>query len=393
MRRHSGDGGGRPRDRLRRAGTVPGVDGQSEQRRGHLRIAGVLVTVKASALVTLAVLWLLVFTDLAGSRLPALTSVGVASIAAVAFLVSIVAHELGHAVVAHRLGLEVEDVTVFYLGGVTRLREEPEDPLEELAIALVGPLTNLLLAGLLFAAAAAVGQRTLAGVVLTFLADLNALVGVFNLIPAHPLDGGAILRAGLTALTRDRIRALRLTARAGQGLGTLLIVGGVTGSLLLDGLDGLGLVWLALIGLFVLQASRGGLLQAAVRARLEGITVADLATPLLWTARMEWTVAHVVADVARSQADGLVLDSGGRGVGLFGPDDLAQVPTNSWEHLTLEETMRTLLGDVDAGTPVTAVLSRFTPGQPAAWSVTTAGQHTGLLSSEQIVASLADAPR
>lgn len=358
------------------------------RRRGTFVVAGVPVRVQVSALITLAVLWVLVYTDLVGGRLGSRGAVAIASVAAVSFLLSVVVHELAHAVTARVLQLEVKEVAVFYLGGVTRLETPPEDPEHELAIAVAGPLTNLLLAGLLLASAAAVGRDTVSGVVLTFLGDLNAVIGVFNLLPAHPLDGGAILRSILTWATGDVVSAARWSSRAGQGLGTALVVGGVLGGFLASGDGSFGLLWLAVIGMFVLGASRAGLLQADVRARLEDVTVADLAQPLRWIGELDWTVSMVVARVARTQGVGLVVDQGNRAVGIFGPDHLAVVPTNHWEHLTLAESMDAVLGSVDVATPVIDVLARFSDDREVTLSVTEHGQHVGLLRAEDILARL-----
>ena len=372
-------------------GTVRLVDegtGSDPRRRGTFVVAGVPVRVQVSALVTLAVLWVLVYTDVTGSRLGSGGAIAIASVAAVAFLLSVLVHELAHAVTARMLELRVREVTVFYLGGVTRLEQPPEDSEHELAIAVAGPLTNLLLAGVLLVSAEVVGRGTAAGVVLTFLGDLNAVIGVFNLLPAHPLDGGAILRALLTWATGDVVAAARWSSRAGQLLGAVLVVAGVLGGFASGEGGSFGMLWLAVIGMFVLGASRAGLLQADARARLQDVTVADLAQPLRWIGEIDWTVAMVVARVARTQGVGLVVDSGNRAVGIFGPDDLAEVPTNHWEHLTLGEAMDQVLGSVDVATPVIDILHRFADDREVTLSVTEHGQHVGLLRAEDILARL-----
>lgn len=362
--------------------------GSDPRRRGTFVVAGVPVRVQVSALVTLAVLWVLVYTDVTGSRLGSGGAVAIASVAAIAFLLSVLVHELAHAVTARMLELHVREVTVFYLGGVTRLDQPPEDSEHELAIAVAGPLTNLLLAGILLVSAEAVGRGSAVGVVLTFLGDLNAVIGVFNLLPAHPLDGGAILRAVLTWATGDVVAAARWSSRAGQLLGAVLVVGGVLGGFSSGDGGSFGMLWLAVIGMFVLGASRAGLLQADARARLQDVTVADLAQPLRWIGEIDWTVAMVVARVARTQGVGLVVDQGNRAVGMFGPDDLAEVPTNHWEHLTLGEAMDQVLGSVDVATPVIDILHRFADDREVTLSVTEHGQHVGLLRAEDILARL-----
>jgi Zn-dependent protease/predicted transcriptional regulator len=386
----SGVGGAHTAARRPRVGTVRGVDEPltrndlgAPQAPG-LRLAGIDVRIRTSAFVTVAVLFVVVLTDVVGGATPPVVAVLVALGTAVGFLASVLVHELAHAVAARAMGYGVKDVTVFYLGGVTRLEQEPEDPTDEVVTALAGPLVNLLLGGALLVVAAGVGGP--AGVMLTFLGELNAVVGVFNLLPAHPLDGGALLRAGLTAITGDRLLAIRASARTGQGLGLVLVVGGVAGGLAWPTPGGLGLLWLAVIGMFVLGAARLGLVQAEMRERLAGVSVGDLAAPLAWVGRLDWTVSMVVARVARTQGAGVIVDEAERPVGMLTPDRLASLPTNLWEHLRLSEAMTEVLDSVDDRTPVLAVLPRFAGDRAAVMAVTRYGMPVGILSGEAILA-------
>jgi Zn-dependent protease len=353
------------------------------------RLLGIRVAIRPSTLVTAGILGVALYLQLApdATRLSA-TAAGVLAVATtLGFFASIVAHELAHATLARSLGLPVAGVTVFYLGGVTQLGREPDDPRDELAIAVAGPLANLSLGAILILAAEALAGVTVGSVALRFLGEINAAIGAFNLLPGHPLDGGAILRAGLWRLLGDRLRAARVTARLGQGLAYLLIGAGVVGMLRLEeGRGDPGLVWLAVVGLFILTAARAGLVQTEVRQRLAGVTVADVLRSSPWTGEIGWTVARVVADVVRSQADGLVLDTGGRAVGTFGPDELAEVPSGVWDHLTLGETMRAVRGSVDGELPLAEVLPRFQGDPEAVLTVTDGGRPVGVLTAADVIA-------
>jgi Zn-dependent protease len=309
----------------------------------RVRLAGVVVSLRPSAAVTLLVLWVLVFAELSSARLTGAAMVGVATAGAFAYLTSIVGHELAHAVTALRLGLPVTDVAVFHLGGVTRLGHEPEDPDTELAVALAGPLVNLAAGGVLLALSVPVSG--LAGFVLGFAGELNAFIGVFNLIPAAPLDGGAIVRAAVTRLTGDRARGIRAAARAGQVLGGLLV--GVAALVWVLGARLVPTLWLAAVGVFVLLAARRGVLQADVRGRLEGVRVRDVARPLAFHAGPEATVAEVVGKVLGLDGHGLVRD-GDRVLGVFGPEELAGVPRSEWDRRTLGDLAAAVGGTADA---------------------------------------------
>ncbi len=171
--------------------------------------------------------------------------------AAVLFLASLLAHELAHAVVARRQGIEVKDITLWLLGGVASLRSEARTPGAELRIAAAGPLTSVLAAAVFGALAwlfVAVDAPTLVVLLFTYLAVFNTVIAVFNLIPASPLDGGRILRAGLGAWKGDRVRAAVWSARAGQGFGIFLILAGAWQLLFIGTGNGL---WWILIGLFI----------------------------------------------------------------------------------------------------------------------------------------------
>ncbi|MDH3752833.1 MAG: site-2 protease family protein [Acidimicrobiia bacterium] len=184
--------------------------------------------------------------SLAGSLLPA-ASPGLGSGAywaaaltgVVLFFASILAHELGHSLVAQREGIRVRSITLWFLGGVAELDRQADRPRAELKIALAGPAVSLVLAlGFLAAAVgleALVGS-TLVGTVLAWLAFANGVLAVFNMIPAAPLDGGRVLAAVLWARSGDVSRARSIASRSGRGFGAVLMAGGLL--LVFNGLPG-----------------------------------------------------------------------------------------------------------------------------------------------------------
>jgi Zn-dependent protease len=193
--------------------------------------------------------------------------------AALLLFVSVLLHELAHALVALRHGVPVGGITLHLFGGVSQLEREPETPRAELLIAVVGPLTSFAVAG----ATAGLGRllTTPAWVVaLTgYLAAVNLVVGVFNLVPAFPLDGGRILRAALWAWSGSADRATRVASRVGSMAALLMLVVGVVRAFAGDVLGGL---WLALIGLFLYRAARASQELLHVRACLEALRVGQV---------------------------------------------------------------------------------------------------------------------
>jgi Zn-dependent protease/CBS domain-containing protein len=197
---------------------------------------------------------------------------------AVLFLASVLAHELGHALLARRSGLVVEDITLWAFGGLARIRGDAPSPRAELRIAAVGPLTSLVLAVGFLAAAVGLGVVGVGGIgagVLWWLAGINGLLAVFNLVPGAPLDGGRILRAALWRRHGDRAKAAVTAARAGQVVGLALVAVGLA-QVFAGQPTGL---WNALVGWFVYGAARAEREHAVLLRGLDGLRVGDVMTP------------------------------------------------------------------------------------------------------------------
>jgi Zn-dependent protease len=202
------------------------------------------------------------------------------------FFVSITLHELGHALVARRNGIGVSSIDLWFFGGLAKLTREPETPGQDFRIAAAGPAVTLLIfvaccGGLLAAnvddlasALALDFARTSPGVgLLAWLAGINLIVLLFNLVPAFPLDGGRIARALAWRITGDPNRGTRISARLGQAFAYVLMGGGAY--MLLTG-DSVGGIWFLLLGWFLAQAARGAVVSSRFSERLEGVTVGDV---------------------------------------------------------------------------------------------------------------------
>jgi Zn-dependent protease len=212
-----------------------------------------------------------------------------AVVSAIAFFASILLHELGHAIVAMRNGIGITDITLWLFGGVARMSRDTQSPGVEFRVAAAGPLVTLLIAMACTAAGVALAgseQGFLDAMVvdsgadvsgplavIAWLASINALILIFNLIPAFPLDGGRIARAVAWRVTGDRNRATRFAANLGQGFSYVFIAIGVL--LLVNG-SVVGGIWLALIGFILGSAARGTAARTDVTSRIEGISVADV---------------------------------------------------------------------------------------------------------------------
>jgi Zn-dependent protease len=244
------------------------------------RIAGIPIGVHWSLLVIAALLT----TSLAGSMLPAVipnadgSYWAAAILAAGLFFASILAHELAHALVARHFGQKVEDITLWVLGGVSRLGTEAPTPRAEGLVAIAGPATSLALGIVFFAGGHALRAATttsLLAVVLIWLGVINFILAAFNLLPGSPLDGGRVVTAILWHRHGDRRRAEIGAARAGRVVGAILIAFGLLN--FVAGI-GFGTVWTALVGWFIWEASRAEEQAARTTRALEGVRTADVMT-------------------------------------------------------------------------------------------------------------------
>ncbi len=193
------------------------------------------------------------------------------------FFSSVLTHELAHSVVANRNGVGIHKITLFIFGGVANLTQEPKHPGTELKIAIAGPLTSLGLSALFFGISALIAPLLPPlAVAFQYLSFINLALALFNLIPGYPLDGGRLLRAALWK-KYDQVKATRIAARFGIGVGYLIVAFGIFQFLVLGSV--LALVWYGFIGYFLISAARESVLQVVLMSTLEKITARDLMSP------------------------------------------------------------------------------------------------------------------
>jgi Zn-dependent protease/CBS domain-containing protein len=323
------------------------------------RISGIRIGVNWSVLVIVA---LLAYGLAVGEfpavapRRPVAEYVAAAVVTAVAYMGSLLAHELAHSLVARRNGLQVEGITLWLLGGVSRLQGEVADPGAEVRIAGAGPLVSLLLGGVFLLVAwlmHAAGVRGVVVAALAWLGGINVLLAVFNVIPAAPLDGGRLLRAVLWRITGDRLKAAAWSARSGQVFGWALVV---IGGYLVLALRDYSWLWFVLLGWFLISAATAESQQAVLQSRLRTVPVWQIMTRDPVTVPASATVAQFLTGyLPRHRHSAFPVVDGGQTVGLMTVHRASQVPPG--------ERDRTTLGD--AACPL-ADVARATPNEPVA---------------------------
>jgi len=265
-----------------------------------------------------------------------------AVLTALLFFASVVVHELGHAVVARRNGISIAGIDLWLFGGVARMRSDARSAGVDFRIAAAGPLVTLLVviatvgAGVAIAGPdgfraalslqPAAADATRAGaVVLGYLAQINALLLLFNLLPGLPLDGGRIARAVAWKLTGDRARATRVAAGLGRAFSFLLIGLGI---FLAVEVDPLGGVWLVLVGVFMGQAARSAVAQSRLTAGIERLEVKDVmdSEPVAAAAETSLDRAHDELFLRYGWPWFPVVDGTGHYLGLLAREDVERVP-------------------------------------------------------------------
>ena len=198
-----------------------------------------------------------------------------AALAGILLFVSVLLHELSHAIAALDQGVPVGGITLHVFGGVSQLDAEPPTPRAELLIAIVGPLTSFGIAGLCLAVDRLIHGPAAFHALISYLAAINVMVGVFNLVPGFPLDGGRVLRATLWWWTGRLARATKIASGCGTAVALVLIALGAMRAVMDDLVGG---VWLVLIGLFLQQAARSSWELVRVRAELEALRIDEIMT-------------------------------------------------------------------------------------------------------------------
>lgn len=280
-------------------------------------------------------------------------------------LCSLLAHELAHAVVARRAGVEVEGLTLWLFGGVATFHGEATSPRDDLRIAAAGPLTSFALAlvsGLAAVGLGAVPGAGLATGVAGWLATINLVLAVFNLVPGAPLDGGRVLRAVLWARTGDRDRAALSATRAGRGVGYGLVGVGLVFLLLGDPVGG---VWTVLIGWFILAAANAEQEATVTQGLLGQVRVRDVMSSPVVTAASWLSVEDLIErQVLQGRHSTYpVVDLDGATVGLVTLRQLRTVPAPRRTTTRVGEVMLPLSHVATAAPddPLPELLPRLTP--------------------------------
>jgi Zn-dependent protease/CBS domain-containing protein len=359
------------------------------------RIAGIEIGAHWSVLVIAALLAYGLATAVLPAGAPGRSTAGyviVAIVVAILFLVGLLAHELAHALVARRYGVGVRRITLWLLGGVSELEGDPPTPRAELLIAGAGPVASLGFGGLAAAATAvadAGGGSRLLVVSLVWLAGVNIILAIFNLLPGAPLDGGRVVRAVVWRITGDRDRAQIAADRAGVVLGIVLGALGLLQVLILRNLSGL---WLVLLGWFLVSAANAETAGVRLHRALDGRSVRDIMTADPVAGRENETIEAFVQRIAAEQphASYPVVDPDGRLVGMVRLSDLARIPESGRSQTPLRAAAApaTDVPETAPSEPASTVARTLTPATPLV-AVTEDHRLVGVVSTGDVANAIA----
>ena len=309
----------------------------------------------------------------------------VGAITALVFFASILIHELGHCWVALRNRIPIRSITLFVFGGIAQIAREPGTPAVEARVAIAGPVTSFVLAGLFGGTWLVVRDVPVLAAPAIWLARINFMVAAFNLVPGFPLDGGRLFRALLWRFTGSLRRASRAASAVGQAVAFGFIGWGI-----LTALDGnvIGGMWIALIGWFLQNAAASSYAETNVRELLHDVTVGQVMTPDCRRVERNAPLDRIVREeVLGAGRRCFVVTDAGRMVGLLTLHEIKGVPPTQRATVTAGEVM-TPVEKVTAVGPkadLLTTLETMDDADVAQMPVVEAGELLGMIAREQVL--------
>lgn len=259
-------------------------------------------------------------------------------VSALLLFVSVLLHELAHSLVARARGLSVKNITLFIFGGVSNIEQEPTSPGVEFQMAVVGPVVSLLIGLLAYLLQLPfTGSKSPIEAILAYLAVTNVLLGIFNLIPGFPLDGGRVLRSIIWKVTGSLQRATRVVTIVGQIIAYLFILWGIWqffGGNILNG------IWIGFIGWFLLSAAQSANSQVMLQSMFRGVTVSDVMNTNLVTVPANISLQRLVDEyfLPGGLRSALVMQAD-QLAGLITLSDIRHVPRDQWAQVPVGHAM------------------------------------------------------
>lgn len=315
--------------------------------------------------------------------------------AALLLFASVLAHELGHSFVAIRQGINVKSITLFIFGGLASLERESDSPAEAFWVAIAGPLVSFTLFFFFMAISILAPISGPIAAIVNLLAYINLAIGLFNLIPGLPLDGGNVLKSLVWKITGNSYKGITFAGRVGQFIGWSAIGLSV---LSFFGLSPVGSVWTLLIGWFLLQNAGFAAQSAQFQERLDGLTAGDVVEPDSPVIAANASLRQFADESILNQDSGwqrfLVTDDDQQLIGTASIADLKQIPIDQWEMQTVRDIAKPTESEltIQSNRPLLDVIQLLEEKRLSALTVITEnGNVVGLLEKSAIIERLRNA--
>ncbi len=309
-------------------------------------------------------------------------------ITVILFFTSVLIHEMSHSLVARKKGIPVERITLFLFGGMAQIEKEPETPFSEFIMAIVGPAASFVLAiffGIIwfFTRGFALVEEPV-----KYLAIINVVLGVFNILPGYPLDGGRVLRSIIWKTTGSLKRATFIASTAGRVLGFMIIAVGIFFIFVGNFLNG---VWLAFIGWFLQSSAQTGYRQIVFETSIKGIKVGEVVNENIVDVTSDTTIQNLVDDYFMKYRFGrfpVVENLKSRKlVGVISIHDAKEVPREKWQYVKVGDVVKKISEKekVDISMEVSEAIKRMIKNDLSHLVVMSGGKLKGMITKSDVM--------
>lgn len=300
------------------------------------------------------------------------------------FFASVLFHELSHSVVARHYKIPVDSITLFVFGGLSRISRDPDSAWQEFNVAIAGPISSFFLAGCFWLVWKYVPGSQMVTAAAYWLAEINLILAVFNLVPGFPLDGGRVLRGIAWGVTKNFDRATKIATQAGKFFAYVMILWGLWDALTGNFFDG---IWLAFIGWFLLSAAQETYVQTTLRAALTGMRAQDIMNPDVPTVPRDISLQDYTHEVLRTGRRFHIVTGLGQPVGLVTLHTVQKVPRDEWGNTSIQAVMHPIK-EIHWAAPdesALGVLERLMKENVSQMPVLSNGQIIGVIGRESLL--------
>ncbi len=312
------------------------------------------------------------------------------AITSILFFLSVILHEVGHSLMAKKFDYKVKKVKMFIFGGISEITEEPKQAKEEFLIAAAGPAVTFLLALLFYIIEYFTKNVIIIYAIAHYLFIVNLILGIFNILPGFPLDGGRILRAIIWKRNNNFEKATQITAGIGRIFGFIVITIGFLIAMSGDFFDG---IWLSFIGWFLESAAFSQTQKQVLTKYLQGHTVEEAMTKSFGLVPADTTISEFIQnDILIRHRRAFIVEDNSKNIGLLTIHDIKKIPQEKWEKTNVTAVMKPLneVKIVDVNHPLEEALKEMDKDGVNQMPVMEDGKIVGMLNRESILSFIAN---